>query len=154
MNEFGWDYIKVTVYYEDGSLRDVLMNKVGFNDWKLYLEYVSKNYEISWYSTSGETKGINMQEVFEYLKSNADGYYMIKIVIGGFSIDCHIGGDAIENVLSPRDIKSIYDHNMLLNYMKSISKLLAKAVMLTSDNTLEDVLMSVSDDTVMFKELR
>lgn len=151
MNTAAWDYIKATLYYEDGSLRDILINEVDFNDWKTYLEHLSNSYEVSWHSTSGETKDINMEEVFRFLESDIDGYYMVVITIGDFSIDCHIDGDAIEHVLSPRDIKSIDDHNMLLNYIKSISNLLSKPIVMTSDNTPEDVLMSVYDGIVVIK---
>jgi hypothetical protein len=151
MNKAAWGYIKATLYYEDGSLRDILINDVDFKDWKTYLEHLNNSYKVSWHSTSGETKDINMEEVFRFLESDVDGYYMVVITIGDFSIDCHLGGDVIEHVLSPRDIKSIDDHNMLLKYIKSISNLLSKPIVITSDNTPEDVLMSVYDGIVVIK---
>jgi hypothetical protein len=56
--------------------------------------------------------------------------------------------EEIENDITPKEVNSLDDHNKLLEYMKGLSKVLNKQVILTPENQPNFILISVDNNIV------
>jgi hypothetical protein len=146
-----WHLLKEEIYYEDGSLRDIYIFDTSPNDWKKWVELVNKQFRVAFYNgqTQQTTDRIDF-EVIELLWSGkTDLLNWATVFINEFQIKCYFfARKEIENDICPREIKSEDDHIQLLNYLKAISAHLDKRVVLTAENSREDVLIKVKKDKV------
>ena len=90
---------------------------------------------------------------FEVIKGYFNGEHKLcssaSIFIDKIQINNHFFIDTeIENDISPKEIKSIDDHNKLIRYMTELSKVLDKKVILTPENEVETILISVNKDEI------
>jgi hypothetical protein len=143
-----WQDLKNKIYYLDGSLRDIYVNNVTKNDWQIWIDFVSKNYRTSFhiYEPSVTADKIDFSVVLDYWNGIRDNSCMATVYIDDIIIKAYFfDNNNIENDLTPTEINSIDDHNKLLEYMKGISKVLNKQVVLTSENEPDNHLITVDN---------
>ena len=137
-----WEEIKKTLYFVDGSLRDIYINNISVNQWKKWITYINKNYRLNW---NNEDK-IN----FRIIKKNWSENLVpetAKIFIGNIQINCHFFCD-FENDIDPKEIQNINDHNCIINYMKNISVELDTVIYLSSENIRDNYFLKIYKDEI------
>lgn len=67
-----------------------------------------------------------------------------NIKLGKVTIICQLHYESeMESDIDPREVKSVEDHQAILEYLKAVASTLKKKVVLTSEMTPEDVLIEV-----------
>ena len=148
-----WKDLKNKIYYWDGSWRDILVLKTNRSDWKIVVDYVNENYRIQWFNgKSGQDENkVDFSVIEGFWDGNFDLCSTANVFIDKIQINAHFFDDTeIENDIDPREFNSIEDHNKLVKYMRDISKLLGKEVVLTPENDREVVLFKVYMDNIEF----
>ena len=146
-----WETLKEKIYYADGSSRDIYIHSASKDDWRSWVDFLNERYKICFYSyeSNDMTNKIDLDTLIEYWDGN---YYLSSAAY--FFLD-HIQINArffdegkIEKDFDPMHINSIDDHHRLIEFMKAISLHLDKEVILTPENTIERILISVHRENV------
>ena len=142
------------MYRLDGSWRDIYVLNATRDDWKKWSEYVSTNYKVSWYAED-YNNGLASDRIdswfIDYRWDSEHYVTTASVYLNRVQINCHFFIESqIENDIDPKELESIDDHNRVVNYMKSLSKLLDKEVILTEENNQEAVWIRVNGDDVRF----
>lgn len=146
-----WQQLKDSIYYLDGSLRDIYVHGTTRNDWHVWADFVNQNYQISFYLSGTEIKsdGINIKKVFEYWDGINKNGLTATVFINGIKMNVHFFSEnEIENDIVPAEIHSIEDHIKIINYLVQISKVLNKRITLTPENLPEVELIIVDQDDI------
>lgn len=145
MDNLEWKTIKENFYFEDGSLRDIYVFNTTITDWELWVDFVNRNYEVEFIDSEMKTDFINLSVVKKYwIKDSQESVKLALIKINNFIINCHFFiENEIENDISPKEITKLDDHLKILEYMKKVSNLLNKKVILTGENLEESILFEV-----------
>ena len=134
-----WEKIKTDIYYSDGSLRDIYVLDSTIEDWKKWIDFINENYQVKfkYFDNQGNKKiesKINFYEVSKYW-NNYENSISAEFLVGEVLLKCYFFSiDEIENDFFPEEVKTIEQHNLIIEYLKSISKILNKEVILTPEN--------------------
>lgn len=134
-----WEKIKTDIYYSDGSLRDIYVLDSTIEDWKKWIDFINENYQVKfeYFDNQGNKKiesKINFYEVSKYW-NNYENSISAEFLVGEVLLKCYFFSiDEIENDFFPEEVKTIEQHNLIIEYLKSISKILNKEVILTAEN--------------------
>ena len=135
-----WEKLKKDIYYCDGSLRDIYVLDVTKADWGRWVNYINENYEVKfiYYNNEGKeisNNKIDFQKVNEYWENTLDSTLNAEFLIDKVVFKCYFFDvNEIENDISPKDVNDIEQHNSIVEYMKSVSKLLNKEIFLSPEN--------------------
>jgi len=151
-----WTELKNSIYYVDGSWRDIYVKDTTIEDWQKWVKHVNSNFRLTWFN--GKTKKIQSQIDFDMIKEYWSGGHEVispaEIFLGEIKIKVHFfDHDEFENDFDPRTIKSVEDHQVLISFLKAVSKALAKPVILTPENGQQHVLIHVNSDEVTMQFL-
>lgn len=150
-----WRELKDKIYYWDGSWRDIYVLQTNRVDWKIWVDYVNKNYRIDWFKSKADKdeNQIDFSVIEEFWSGDEDLCSTARVLIDKIQINAHFFDDnEMENDIDPREFNSIDDHNKLIKYMSDISILLDKEIILTPENEHETVLLKVIKDNIEFSE--
>jgi hypothetical protein len=150
-----WTDLKDKIYYWDGSWLDIYVLQTNRVDWKIWVDYVNKNYRIDWFNGKADKdeNQIDFSVIEEFWGGDQDLCSSAKVFIDKIQINAHFFDESeIENDIDPREFNSIDDHNKLIKYMSEISILLDKEIILTPENEHETVLLKVIKDNIEFSE--
>ena len=134
-----WEKIKTDIYYSDGSLRDIYVLDSTIEDWKKWIGFINENYQVKfkYFDNQGNKKiesKINFYEVSKYW-NNYENSISAEFLVGEVLLKCYFfSSDEIENDFFPEEVKSLEQHYLILDYLKSISKILNKEIILTPEN--------------------
>ena len=148
-----WKEIQESVYYLDGSLRDIYVQNVTKDDWLTWINFVNKNYQLSMkvHETDEIYNKINNELILDYWHGKYENCSTASIFLDGIKINTHFFSSLeIENDITPLEINSIEDHQKLLNYLIDISKILKKTIILTAENSPEIILIQVNGDKISY----
>ncbi|MEL0644592.1 hypothetical protein V6251_09380 [Olleya sp. Ti.3.14] len=141
-----WKNIK-WIFEKDGTLRDIYVQNIEVSDWEKLIELLNSEYKI-FYGNNEEN--FSSQIDLDYVKktfADETGELKIKfarIDLNGVLIVCHFFlEDQIEFDISPSEIKSINELNLILEFMKSVSKKLNKEITLCGENQPEFPLIKI-----------
>lgn len=152
-----WEDIKINIYHEDGSLRDIYIRNVTLDDWRRWVEYVNINFRIDFKIGSAHLGNkIDFDLVIAYWKDDKHEDLSACINLGDIIVNCFFfDKNEIENDITPKEIKSLEDHEKLLEYLKNISILLGRRVELTEENCRDarEGLIVVEGEKVIFPNL-
>ncbi|GAA4929294.1 hypothetical protein [Mucilaginibacter defluvii] len=141
-----WNAIKKALYFEDGSLRDIYVLDTTLNDWMMWAEYVNKNYIVEFFdhNTNLSAAQLNMERVNMYWDGKLECVFSASVIIENAILKTYFfSPDEIEVDISPNEIINPEFHNALLIYMKDVSVLLGKSVLLCEENSKGNVLLRV-----------
>ncbi|MGI4744027.1 MAG: hypothetical protein ACRYG7_53435 [Janthinobacterium lividum] len=149
-----WNELRKSVYQVDGSWRDIYVLNATRDDWKKWIEHVNDTYEVT-FTAEGYKDGVVSNKVdagfIDYRWDEEHYTACASVFLRQVQINCHFFTDEqIENDIDPKEVESIDDHLRIVDYMKSISKLLGKEVILTEENSEEAIWIKVNQDTVLF----
>jgi hypothetical protein len=148
-----WEEVKKSVYYLDGSLRDIYVQNASENDWVTWMNFVNKNYQISMhvFETDERHNKINIEMILDYWKGKLDNCSTATIYLDDIKVNTHFFSNLeIENDITPTEVNSFEDHKKLLKYLIEVSKLLTKTIILTAENSTETILLQVDGDEITF----
>jgi hypothetical protein len=147
-----WEIIQESIFYSDGSWRDVLVKDITRNDWIKFIDYVNENFKVEFYNAATETTESKID--FEILSEYWDGKH--SFLSGGritaYGIDLNFPyffENQIECYLDPSEINESHKADILIESLQEISKLLNKKVILSAENMPEFEYIHVNDDTVI-----
>ncbi|SHM26877.1 hypothetical protein [Chryseobacterium polytrichastri] len=154
-----WQYLKDNIYFSDGSLRDIYVLNISRLDWLKWIDFINENFEVrfTYCDIVGDLKSSNQiisKYIFDYWDNVSEFVVTATIMIGEIILNCYFFTEVeIENDITPKEIKSLDDHNQIIDYLKSVSKILNKEVILTAENyDLDyDRLITVVNDQVLIK---
>jgi hypothetical protein len=135
-----WQYLKDKIYFSDGSLRDIYVLNTSKLDWQKWIDFVNENYEINFtYSDRNgnlkQSDRILTKYVFDFWDGISEFLVNAKVIVGDIIVKCYFfTEEEIENDITPNEIKSVDQHNQIVDYMKSISRILDKEIILTTEN--------------------
>lgn len=139
-----WQELKDKIYFEDGSLRDILVFNTTRSDWQKWADLVNEKYSVEFHDAKTDliSDKIDFNIVEEYLKSTDRDSIKAAIKVGSVIVMCHFFDDSeIENDISPREFKSQSDHDNLICYLDDIAAALNKEVCITVENTQGSILL-------------
>lgn len=148
-----WQQLRNNIYYIDGSLRDILIKGTTKEDWIIWTDFVNSNYKTAChvYETNLIEDKIDINKVFKYWEDINNASLAATVFINDILIKCYFFDDEeIENDITPKEINSIADHELVVEYMLRLSNVLDKTVILTPENMSEGEfeLISVSKGVV------
>ncbi|HDY7631136.1 TPA: hypothetical protein RQJ73_004506 [Vibrio vulnificus] len=136
-------------FQADGSLRDVYIEDINLAKWDQFLDFIKlSKYEFEF------RHGGNLQSLPDTFSSikNLQGTEPTILSIklnANFCLNCHFFVETeIELDLSPRDVSSEADFEVLLEFLEKLSSSLACRVTLTPENTPKQVILSYGDEFV------
>jgi len=141
-----WEKLKDEIYNCDGSWRDIYVKETTSEDWNSWVTMVNERYRINWHNgkTNKDESKIDFKIIQEYWEGNHDLCSTANIFINDIQINAHFFSDSeIENDIDPREFKTIEDHNRLIEYLKLVSIVCGKEVIVTPENYPEIVLIKV-----------
>jgi len=134
-----WQEISERVLYRDGSHRDIYVLDVGPEDWERLLRALPHSEWTVEYSWDGKPEA--SPQVFAEARSK-EGVALLSIDKNGFGLNCHFFDESeIEFDFRPEDIQGPEVFNRLDTFLNWMVDLLDKDVIVTSENTRDDVLM-------------
>ncbi len=146
-----WSFLKENVYFHDGSWRDICVQNIQLGDWKNWVEFVNKKYQIEWYNDTTETKEakIDFEVISQYWDGQHDLCSSAKVFINNIQVNVHFFDDnEIENDLDPTEFRSLEDHNCLMKYLTEVSLLLKRSVIVTPENLPNLTLIKVNGEQI------
>mgnify|MGYP003398753257 CR=1 FL=1 len=152
-----WEEIK-WIFEPDGTLRDIYVENVNIEDWKILIDYLNANHILK-YGPSNDIKIVNKADKDYLIKllSDETGEMELKtlsIIVENIIINTHFFTiDEIEFDIEPREINSETDYEKLLSFMNEISKILNKPLILTGENQIDFPLIKTDFSKGLIKVL-
>ncbi len=145
---YQWTQLKEE-FEVDGSLRDVYIEDINLAKWDQFLDFIKlSKYEVEF------RHGGNLQslpDTFSSIKNLQDAEPTILSIKlnANFCLNCHFFMETeIELDLSPRDVSSEADFEVLLEFLDKLSSSLGCRVVLTPEDTPEQAILSYGDEFV------
>ena len=151
-----WNKLRSGIYHVDGSWRDVYVLNATRDDWQRWIAHVNTTYKVSFiaenYEAGEATDKINAGFIDD--RWDEEHYTACaSVFLNEVQVNCHFFMDnEIENDIDPKQVKSLDDHLMIMSYMKAISTLLGKEVILTKENCEDAIWIRVNGDAIQFVE--
>jgi hypothetical protein len=130
-----WEAFKDLIYVRDGSMIDIYISDTNRKDWDKWIHFVNNNYKIIFCNTVDGQKfsKINSKSILINW-GNPEAGFSSDVLIESIVISSYFTTEhEIENVLTPWHITSFEKHLELMNYMRNISVLLGKKVLLATE---------------------
>ena len=142
-----WEGIKDSIYFEDGSLRDIVVSDWSIKDWKKWVDLVNRKYKLEFYNgqTQESTQEIDFEILKHYWEGKSDLTNTATIYLDRVIIKCYFFDDQeFENDIQPKEFGSLEDHLNLMDYLEDIANLTGRTVYLTEENSKDRILLEVS----------
>lgn len=137
MKTENWNELK-WIFEPDGALRDIYVQNISISEWENLIDLLNSEYKLSYGSYEENlTNRIDIDYVKRMFADETGKMEtkFAKIDLNGIAVLCHFFlEDQIEFDISPSEIKSISELNLILDFMKSVSQKLNKQVTLSGEN--------------------
>ncbi|MFL0803297.1 MAG: protein export chaperone SecB [Agarilytica sp.] len=138
-----WSEIKEE-FGVDGSLRDIYVEEIDPALWKIFIEAVRSSVYKHEFTHGGVIIGFpdDLPEIKRLQETNPT---TLAIWLNDkVQVNCHFFVETeIELDISPRDIVGEHEYQVLTSFLEWISSILKKRVILTHENTQDQVILSV-----------
>ncbi|MDN4088487.1 protein export chaperone secb [Paenibacillus polymyxa] len=135
-----YDEVANEVFLKDGSLRDIYILDTDIQIWAIIFEYLESN-EIN-YRVTIDGLITRIRDIAELLRIKKEASIGITIEYSEIDICGYFyEGSVIEFDISPLQIDSEKKINILMNFLKSLSRKLNKTIIITPEMTTEEVLV-------------
>jgi len=117
------------------------------------VEFVNTHYKVAFTIYEGDitTDKIDFSKVLDFWKGSLDSSVSATVYVGDMIVKTYFFSDEeIENHITPKEVNTISDHNNLVEYLKRLSDVLKKKVVLTPENEPETALIVVNEGNVFF----
>ena len=127
-----WEDIK-WIFEPDGALRDIYVQEVSIDEWKIVIKLLNENYKVKY----GDTNQISEQYTIDYLidQTGKIESKSAAIYLNDIRLNCHFFlEDQIEFDIDPKEVNTIKDFELIEIFMLEISKSTDKQITLTGEN--------------------
>ena len=148
-----WKEFRNVIYYQDGSLRDIFIRETSLEDWRKWADYVTANYNVEFtiHEEKFTTNKIDFNIVVDFWNGKLNSPISATIYVGDILIKAYFFVEQeIDNDITPVEVKSLSDHNKLIEYLSGLSKALNKKVVVTPENEPETALILVNEEKVIY----
>ena len=137
-----WNNLK-SHFEQDGSLRDIIVTSDYQESWSLFFAaLISAEYSHTF--THGDIACTLPNSIGSIWDLQNTEPTLLSIKVGELLINCHFFKSyEIEFDLDPKDINSKSDFVVLLNFLTWLNKSIKSSVVLTHDNSRDEVILSV-----------
>ncbi|MCK8143228.1 hypothetical protein MW871_15160 [Flavobacterium sp. I-SCBP12n] len=152
-----WEEIK-WIFEPDGTLRDIYVQNVNIEDWKILIDYLNENHILK-YGPYHEIKIVSRieKDYLIQLLTDVTGEMELKtvgIIIDDIIINTHFFTvNEIEFDIEPKEINSENNFEKVLSFMNEISRILNKQLILTGENQINFPLVTVEYSKKIIKVL-
>lgn len=140
------------VFLNDGSLRDIYVLDVDLDDWQKFYEWIYlSSWETKLYKDGLETVN-EIKSVVKLFEDKEIHSILLSIDIDGAAlINCHFfSKDEMEFDVNPIEIKSLYEANAVFEFMRKLSSILGKEILLAEENIPEHPVVTIKSDDTLF----
>ena len=130
---------------------ELLLKNVSEEHWRSWVNFVNDNFEVKFMIYEGEivSAKIDFTRILNFWSGDLASGAMASIMVGRTIVNTFFfRNDEIDNDITPNEFLSIEDHNILMDYLTSISLILRKKVIVTPERMSEDILISVENGSV------
>jgi hypothetical protein len=151
-----WQELRDGVYEIDGSWRDLCVLDATREDWVKWMAYVNQHYPVRWaaedYQAGEALAAIEADYINQRWDAGAEALTTWgSVFLEQVQLNCHFFQDSeIENDIDPSEIKSIEDHQRLMDYAVAISTMLGKEVVVTAESFHEGVYIRINGIDIQF----
>ncbi|MEK4733051.1 MULTISPECIES: protein export chaperone secb [unclassified Paenibacillus] len=137
-----YDEVMNEVFFKDGSLRDIYVLDTDIQVWALIFDYLESdriNYRVT-------IDGLitKIRDIAELLRIKKEASIGITIEYSEIDICGYFyEGSVIEFDVSPIQINSEKKIDVLMNFLKDLSRKLNKTIIITPEMTMEELLVQV-----------
>ncbi|MFZ6749025.1 hypothetical protein [Undibacterium sp. Ren11W] len=126
------------LWNQDGSLRDVYFVDTEMEQWKKFLSFVQDfHYEYSFDGKAQEM--LSAESIF----LNREGHHILSLNVSGVTVNCHFFVvNEIELDIDPCEIKGQFEHEAILKFIASLSKVIDLSASLTPENGFDTPFLS------------
>ncbi len=137
-----WNNLK-SHFEQDGSLRDIIVTSESRDSWELFFAAL-KSAEYSHAFTHGGNASTLPDSIDSIWKLQNDDPTLLSVQVGKLLVNCHFFKSyEIEFDIDPKDINSKTDFVVLLNFLSWLNKSIKSSVVLTHENSREEVILSI-----------
>ena len=137
-----WNNLK-SQFEQDGSLRDIIVTSESRDSWELFFAAL-KSAEYFHTFTHGGNITTFPDSIDSIWKLQNNEPTLLSIQVGELLVNCHFFKSyEIEFDIDPKDINSESDFVVLLNFLSWLNKSIKSSVVLTHENSREEVILSV-----------
>jgi len=137
-----WNNLK-SHFEQDGSLRDIIVTSESQDSWVLFFAAL-KSAEYSHVFKHGRNVCTLPDSINSIWKLQNTEPTLLSVKVGELLINCHFFKSyEIEFDLDPKDINSKSDFFVLLNFLSWLNKSIKSSVVLTHENSRDEVILSV-----------
>ena len=125
---------------------------MDLSDWQMFYDWIYLSiWETKLYKDGLETVD-EIKSVVKLFEDKEIHSTLLSIDIGGAAlIHCHFfSKDEMEFDVNPIEIKSLYEANALFEFMRKLSSILGKEILLTKENIPEHPLVTIKSDGTLF----
>lgn len=135
------------VFFNDGSLRDIYVLDVDINDWQIFLNWIlSTHWAVAFYK-DGQVKVYEKTEATHLFDEKKNSAIKMSIDIMGIIFNCYFfSEDELEFDIQPKEVRGVTEAIEVFKFMRELSKILGKEIILTEENTPEYPLVTVKPD--------
>jgi hypothetical protein len=151
-----WQELRQGVYEVDGSWRDLCVLHASREDWTKWIAYVNQHYPVQWEAEDyqdGETlAAIKASYIDQRWDKGAEALTTWgSVFLEQVQLNCHFFQESeIENDIDPSQVKSLEDHDRIMNYAVGVSTILGKEVVLTTESFHEGVYIRINGASIQF----
>jgi len=137
-----WHNLK-SHFEQDGSLRDIIVTSNDKITWSLFFTAL-KSAEYSHVFTHGGVVRALPDSIDSIWNLQSSEPTLLSVQVGDMLINCHFFKSyEIEFDLDPKDIKSKSDFSLLLNFLSWLNKSIKSSVLVTHENSRDEVILSI-----------
>jgi len=140
-----WLTVKRDVYFEDGSLRDIVADGMSLEKWELLCSFLEENDSVRVRCDGSELDDdFNYSLVDKMLSDNEHSYVasfnVCNVILHTYFWD----SQQLEFDLSPNDVDSFEKHTAILSFMKQLATILQVKIKMTGESWHDMSLMEVT----------
>lgn len=134
-----WNYLKLNIYNRnDSEFRNICAYDMDINLWKNLIIHLNESYnkiEFKSYKTGITTDKIYYDDILKFWQGiDIDGF-QCSILIGDIHFNCYFNKmELLEFDIDVFEFNHLEQHNITLNFMKGISKVINKDIFLETDD--------------------
>lgn len=137
-----WDKIKEEYYFEDETLRDIIVKGVSFKAWIFFIKMLNKEYKSKIFCNDKIIKQKLSMDLAKKAFNGKDTYYA-SIDVDGIDIHLYFLSNIVTCDLIPKEVTTLEKHSSILKFMEKTSVALRRNIIMTKENDIENPLIEI-----------